>query len=194
MPFDIMKNKQQLSMVMAAAYVAVITAYLLLVLKPQLVSIVTIAQKAARTGSELKTARSDIAAIEQMKTRKTAYRDKIELYEKRLPVEQEIPSVLETLSAMAKNANMRIVSITPVALPAPKGPQKKAEKEKIYQEIPISVSVKSGYHELGYFLSQLESSDRFMKVADISIRADKTSPRKNNVELLVLTYISLKGK
>ena len=40
----------------------------------------------------------------------------------------------------------------------------------------------------------LESSDRFMKIADIEIRANKTAPKKHDIELLILTYVLLNAK
>ena len=90
---------------------------------------------------------------------------------------------------MAKSANTKIVGIMPVT-----GKEEKAEKNQIYKEIPILISAKSGYHELGRFLNSLENSDRFMKVGDMHIRANPATPKKHDVELLVLTYILLKGR
>ena len=110
----------------------------------------------------------------------------MERYEKTLPAEQEIPSLLETLSRMAKSSNIKISALTPVS-----GSGKGGETTHTYREIPILISAKSGYHELGQFLSAMENSDRFMKVVDIDIRANNTTPRKHDVELLICTYILL---
>ena len=105
-----------------------------------------------------------------------------------LPVEQEVPKLLEMLSTMARSSNVKIVGITPLASKQEESP------EKIYQEIPILISAKSGYHELGRFLSDLESSDRFMKVSDIDIKENKSNVKRHDVELLVVTYVLLEGK
>ena len=105
-----------------------------------------------------------------------------------LPAEQEIPKLLEDLSDMAKRANVKILGITPMAS------KQEAQPAEIYQEIPILINAKSGYHELGKFLSDLENAGRFMKVADIKIKENKVSPKKHDVELLVLTYKLLRNK
>ena len=112
---------------------------------------------------------------------------KVESYEKKLPVEQEIPALLENLSDMAKDSNIKIVSIVP-AMPKDNNP---GNKSLIYREIPILITAKSGYHELGHFLNSLENADRFMKVVDINIKANKASPKKHDVELMICTYVLL---
>ena len=43
-------------------------------------------------------------------------------------------------------------------------------------------------------MAKLEDADRFMKVADIDIKANKATPKKHDVELLVLTYVLAKAK
>ena len=63
------------------------------------------------------------------------------------------------------------------------------KKAKAYQEIPIMISARSGYHELGSFISKLENADRFMEVSDIKLKANSANFRKHNVELIVSTYL-----
>jgi len=190
--FDFRKNKSQ--MMILAALIAVIIAALFLnfLLIPQATRLADIFSKMGKIRSDLKAAMGDIDKIGQFNKDIASYRGKVERYEKMLPAEQEIPTLLENLSAMAKSSNIKIIGITPTAAVSGKG--EKAQRDNIYQEIPILISAKSGYHELGAFLSNLENSDRFMKVVDIEIKANKASPKKHDIELIVLTYILLKGK
>ena len=90
---------------------------------------------------------------------------------------------------MYKRQDIKIVGIVP-AMSYLKD-DKSVKKSQIYREIPILITAKSGYHELGSFLNNLENADRFMKVVDIDIKANKTSPKKHDVELMVCTYILL---
>jgi Tfp pilus assembly protein PilO len=105
-----------------------------------------------------------------------------------LPTEDRIPALLENLSEMAKNANMNIVSIMPIG----KGPTR--PEAHACREIPIMITAKAGYHELGRFLSALEHSGRFMKVTDLQIKGNKAIPKKHDVELSVVTYVLLEGR
>lgn len=188
-PIDFQANKKQL--IILASLVAVLAAFLYftILLKPQVIRVYGAIVKAGKMKADLKGAEADIARIDTLKKEISSYKDKVERYEKFLPAEQEIPALLESLSGMARTAGVKIVGITPASIP-----EDRNAKDSVYLEIPILISAKSGYHELGNFLSSLEGADRFMKVADIDIRANKATPKKHDVELLVLTYVLLKEK
>jgi Tfp pilus assembly protein PilO len=68
------------------------------------------------------------------------------------------------------------------------GKEDKVKKSGFYKEQPILINAKCGFHELGKFLSKMENADRFMKVSDINIKSVAQSPKKHDVELLIVTY------
>ncbi|MDD5174227.1 MAG: type 4a pilus biogenesis protein PilO [Candidatus Omnitrophica bacterium] len=163
--------------------------YLYFVFVPQVIRVFKLTADAGRMNSELKSARVLIKDFESLSRSLKEQSRKVESYEKKLPAEQEIPALLENLSNMAKNSNIKIVGIVP-AMSYFKD-EKPVKQSQIYREIPILITAKSGYHELGRFLSNLENADRFMKVADIDIKANKANPKKHDVELMVCTYTLL---
>jgi len=158
--------------------------YMYFIFLPQLTKDVIITGRMITLSKDLGEGRNLIGQTDAFKKKVDEYKDKIELYEKKLPAQQEIPSLLENLSKMARNANISIIGITPVDLKPQKG-----KKNLVYKEIPILITARSGYHELGRFLSNLENGDRFMKVVDISIKANSATPKKHDVELMVYTYV-----
>lgn len=190
--FDLKNNKQQAMLAIALAILVMIALDVYVILRPQISRIMVVLSQRGRVALDLRMARSDVSNIGRYKSDIEAYKEKVDLYEKRLPAEAEIPGLLEDLSVMAKRSGITIVGITPV----PKAPVKeeKAEKERIYQEFPILISAKSGYHELGSFLNDMENAARFMKVVDIEIRTNKSTPKKHDVDLIVCTYILLNEK
>jgi len=161
-------------------------------MKPQVVRIFDVARQAKSVTAELAQAQDAIGKTGLYKKTIVLCEEKINRYEKMLPAEKEIPALLENLSVMARDSGIKILGITPITA----GPDKESMQPggDIYQEIPILISAKSGYHELGNFINNLENSDRFMKVVDIDIRSSKLTPSKHDVELVVLTYILLKGR
>lgn len=177
------KNTQTL-ILMALLCGILFISYLYFVLIPQVSSDINIIKKTFNIRKELKEATSLVSKKVSLSKKLEDYAQKVELYEKKLPAQQEIPSLLENLSKMARNANITIIGITPVTLKAVK-----EKKASIYEEIPILITARSGYHELGRFLSNLENGDRFMKVVDINIKANSTAPKKHDVELMVYTYV-----
>jgi Tfp pilus assembly protein PilO len=89
---------------------------------------------------------------------------------------------------MARSANVKIVEITPLASKQEPG------SDQTYLEIPIMINAKSGYHELGKFIINLENTDRFKKIADMDVTANKTASKKHDVKLLILTYVLSENK
>lgn len=191
LPIDLKKNQPQTTVLIILVSLIGLVIYYWLFMQPQLVRLADVFARMRSTRADLKAAGSDIARIDQFKNNIRAYKEKVDQYEKRLPVETEIPSLLEDLSNMAKSSNIKIVGITPVTKFLG---EEKIGKDQIYREMPISINAKSGYHELGQFLSNLENADRFMKVTGIDIRSNKASPRRHDVELVVSTFILLKEK
>ncbi len=188
---DLKDTKTQVFILIVLITIIAFILYLNFIFFPQIIRTVTLIGKTIKMRDELKSAKSIIAQEDTVKKNLDEYKEKVELYEKKLPAEQEIPNLLENLSNMAKGSNIKIVGITP-ALSYFK--DQKGRKSQIYQEIPILITAKSGYHELGYFLSDLENADRFMKIVDINIKANKAAPKIHDVELMVCTYILLPEK
>ena len=194
LPFNLnlSKEKPQTILFIALASLLVIIVYFYFMLLPQIGWVTDILGKTGKLMSDVKSAELLISKKEIFKNDIGSYRGKVESYEKRLPAEQEIPSILENLSNMAKGSNVKILGIAPVQVSAKEAAAKNLGK--IYKEIPILINAKSGYHELGIFLSNLESADRFMKVVDIEVRSSKASPKKHDTELIVCTYVLLCGR
>ncbi len=188
-PIDFKKNKREVLIALVAIAAMVFFADINFLLRPQIRGLTGRLAEIGKMSSELKTAAGDIANIENFKKGISSYRDKVSLYEKQLPAEQEIPSLLEYLSAIAKKSNVTIIGITP-GQPGTLT-EGKSRESQVYQELPIVISAKSGYHELGMFLSNIENSDRFMKVIDIDIKVNKATPRRHDVELVLYTYVLL---
>lgn len=183
-----LKDKKKVMILGIILTVGAIYIYLSFLLLPQISRVATAYGKANKLNSEVKVAEREMSEIDGLKKKVAQYHEKIESYERMLPAEQEIPKLLEDLSEMAKSANVKIVAITPVQA------KQEAQANQAYQEIPILINARSGYHELGRFLNNLENAGRFMKVVDMSISENKTTPKRHDVEMMVLTYKLLGNK
>ena len=186
---DLKNTRTQVMLLTAFAALIAAALYLYFVFVPQVIRVFGLTAGTGKIRSELKSARAVIKDFERLNNELEEQSQKVESYEKKLPAEQEIPALLENLSNMAKDSGIKIVGIAP-AMSYLKD-DKSAGKSQIYREIPILITAKSGYHELGRFLGNLENVDRFMKVVDINIKSNKMSPKKHDVELMVCTYILL---
>jgi type IV pilus assembly protein PilO len=186
---DLKKDQKKMMILAALITITALFAYFHLLFLPQVSGLFSTVAKVNKLKTELKNAESDISKIGSMRAAIASYDEKIGRYGDLLPTEAGIPTLLESLSEMARSSGMKIVSIVPV-----EDRENKALRGQAYKAIPIMMTVRAGYHELGKFFSTLEDSERFMKIADIRIKSTATNPKKHDVELLVLTYILLEGK
>lgn len=95
-----------------------------------------------------------------------------------LPQKQEIPTLLEGISALGRNAGLNIISFKP-------GSERALE---FYAEIPVSIELTGPYHNVGVFLDQISKMSRIVTVASLSI----SSPQKVEGEMILKSSVQLK--
>ncbi len=95
-----------------------------------------------------------------------------------LPKTKEIPNLLRGISDLGKDAGLDFLSFKPGA-EIPKD---------FYSEIPIDISIRGPYHNLGYFLDQVSKLERIVTVDNITMGG----PKKEGSEMLLNSKCKLK--
>lgn len=88
-----------------------------------------------------------------------------------LPKKKEIPNLLRNISDLGKGAGLDFLSFKP-GQEIPKD---------FYAEIPVNISIRGPYHNLGFFLDQVSKLDRIVTVDNIKM----ASPKKEGSEMLL---------
>lgn len=94
-----------------------------------------------------------------------------------LPKTQEIPNLLRTISDLGKSAGLDFLSFKPGG----------ETPRDFYAEIPINISTKGPYHNMGYFLDQVSKMERLVTVNNIKMG----SPKKEAGEMLLNSSCTL---
>lgn len=184
-------KKNQIMAFMVVICVFILVGYSFLFLGPVMSKLTFLFQNVSRLRIKLDTAEISINSMPKLKKEIGEIRSKVDFYSNKLPREEEFPSILESLSDMAQDANVKITKILPG-----KDSQilvKEEVSSDIYQQKEILISAQCGYHQLGAFIVALENTERFMEVSDIEIETRKINPKRHNVRLTVKTFI-LKGE
>jgi type IV pilus assembly protein PilO len=99
-----------------------------------------------------------------------------------LPNSREIPNLLETISNLGAVNGLDVLYIKP----------NNDVDRGFYAEVPISVKVKGGFHELGMFLDALSKLPRIINVSNITIgnarEDDRTGAIILDISALATTY------
>ena len=183
--FDIknLNQKKETLFLIIFVFVLFIVFYFMFFLKGSFTKLFSDISETRQMKQDISQTKNDLEHQEILEKRLEKLKNQIDLYKDKLPAEHEIPIILEDLSKMAKDSYVKILGINPVGL---RGTEEK--KTGTYRKIPIMISAKAGYHELGGFINRIEDADRFMEISDIRINANPKSPRNHEIVLIVTLY------
>ena len=187
---DLEKNKKQLILICILFLLVVTYLYFAFFLRSNFGTFFSQIKEIRSVKTNIVSTKRDAGHEDILLKRLNSVESRITDYEKKLPAEQEIPMLIESVSEMARGSYVKILGIRPVDSKN----DKKSKSKKVYQEIPILISAKSGYHQLGVFINKLEGADRFMELSEIKINSNKATPRVHDVELIISTYVLLKDE
>jgi Tfp pilus assembly protein PilO len=114
-----------------------------------------------------------------------------------LPSDEEVPKVLERISSLASQAQVKIQTVFP-RRPADVVDDARSKKRKkgteaptvYFREIFIEIDALAGFHQIGTLVNLIESEERPMQVAGLRISADAKDPRHHHVKLSIRTYVA----
>jgi Tfp pilus assembly protein PilO len=119
---------------------------------------------------------------------------------KKLPREKEIPALMQDISVIANANGIRIMQIDS-AREISKSPKKqvtklkKGEKAAVQQEpaavavVKIKLDIIASFHRLGNFINEIENAEKLCMIDELSINRDQSDPLKQNVSMVVKTYV-----
>ena len=136
---DFKDKKTQVMILAGLLSILAVIIYVTFILVPHIERVFDAVGQVSKAGADLKEAQDNVSNIPRFKANLATYMEKVDRYEKMLPAQQEIPTLLESLSGMAKSSNVKIIGIMPVV-----GKEDKIKKGQIYTEIPILINSNSG--------------------------------------------------
>jgi len=151
---------------------------------PLIAEIKSISGEIARKKADIQRARIKPQSLERHEQEIKELRLQMDDYHRNLRALTDVPYILKGLNQLAEQLNIKFVSVTPL------------EKEKILLPgdreylllVPIRVRLKSGFHELGAFINQIESSAQFMKVTELKIDSDPRDIWLHQIELVITSF------
>ena len=153
------------------------------ILKAQIKGVGILGNKIAQLKNEIKVFQKDLALMQQSKGRKETDAPKAQ----RLIMEGEIPILLEEVYGLANKNGVKIMQAKPV------------KDAKVKESIPkqlgnvspllLALELFSGYHNLGSFLSDLESAKIYLAVDEIKIVGDTQDYFQQQINLALKTYV-----
>jgi type IV pilus assembly protein PilO len=143
----------------AGLIIAPIAAFIFLFYNPTQQEIATLEATKSKLDAEVKEAETAAANIDHHREELKRATQKFEEISGILPKGPEIPALLRSISDLGKRAGLDFISFVP-GTETPKD---------FYAEIPISISIRGPYHNVGYFLGEVSGLERLVTVNNINM-------------------------
>jgi len=158
------------------------------------VAVVTTKQPQVRKlRGEIKQVEQDLQRQATFERSLTELQAKYGRYSTQLLSEQEMPQLYKQLGEMAKQANVKIVSINRKEQTAASGGAALKVGSSFLTRIPIELQARAGYYQAVQLLEQLERSGLLIEVSDLSITGDSQSATQHAVGLTLSMYALKEG-
>lgn len=191
MKLDLSKRAQQVILIVGCLAIVILWLYVRFIIAP-------LAKESSNLGQQVQTARDRLRTLEAATTNTTALQEQyhqlsqsVEAQQTFLPPEDALPATIEFLSNLASQTQVRILSIFPQRTPDAGGKGTPDSASPVYyKEIPIQVDAMAGYHQLGTFLSLIESGEKPIRVSSLRISANPKEPKRHTIKLLLQSYFA----
>ncbi|MDA8163769.1 MAG: type 4a pilus biogenesis protein PilO [Desulfobacteraceae bacterium] len=157
-------GKNQKVAIVAGAVALPLALFYFLLYSPKHKEITDLEANKASLEQEIGQLEAKARKLEEHKAEMAEIEQSFRIASQLIPEQKEIPSLLTSISGLATNSGLEIITFTP---------QKEVPKD-FYAEIPVVMQVKGTYHNFGHFLDQVGHLPRIATISNISM----TSPTR----------------
>ncbi|MDX9785632.1 MAG: type 4a pilus biogenesis protein PilO [Desulfobacterales bacterium] len=173
-----MLSKLQRSLICCASFLILIGAFYYFSYMPKIEKINGLTQRRDTLRQQVATAQQKAKQLAKYREEKKKAEADFMIARKVLPEKTEIPSLLTGISRSGQNAGLEFLLFQP---------QKEIRKD-FYAEIPVSVKVVGGFHNVAAFFDNVARLDRIVTVQNVAMEADKAGKDKLTTSCTAVTY------
>ena len=152
--------KKNVKIALAAGLIAApIAAFFFLFYQPKQEEITRLETQQADLTKKVDEARVAEANLPKIQEELKQAEQKFEQISIILPKGPEIPALLRNISDLGRKAGLEFISFVPGG----------ETPKEFYNEIPVRISIRGPYHNIGYFLGEVSGLDRLVTVDNITM-------------------------
>ncbi len=158
-------SKIQRILIFSGVFALIIVAFIFLLYKPKLEKIGKLKKDLKSLEQKLKVAKRNAADLKKFQKKMEEAEVQFKTAMKALPEKEEIPSLLTSISRSGQDVGLEFLEFTP----------KSEVRKEFYAEIPVSIKVNGGYHDLAIFFDKVARLSRIVNIKNISMGPGKDS-------------------
>lgn len=175
-----------------AIFIIVVIADVFLILGWQLRSLLNYYKIANERKEAITTLKSDILNLDSYKKEVAKLDEKVKSFKLLFTDEEDVSGLIENISGLANSSSVKIIQIKPVKESSDSAAVK--AKDNKFTEIGIQIAAKADFHQMGNFISKIESSKSFLKVSSLEIETDSKDYYAQNIRLSLASFVNTKDK
>ncbi|MEE8536788.1 MAG: type 4a pilus biogenesis protein PilO [Acidobacteriota bacterium] len=154
-------------------------------------------------GQRVRDARQELRVLEAATANEAALREQhrqlqedVTALRDLLPDEEELPQLIELLSNLASQSQVKIQTIFPQRPSEGSATDQDPDADlgpTVYKDVLIQIDAITGFHQLGVFLSLVEARDVPMQVSFLRISSHPREIRRVKVKLLMHAFFAAEG-
>lgn len=185
-----LSEKRRLLVGMGALAALALYAYVLYLLQPLARAVIHLSQQVREVSRQVQQIEQVVAQATNVQQEYSSLETRVAQLRDQLPSENELPTVIEWISELASQTGVKILSIFPQRAAQPLEPDAQLSPG-LYKAVAIEIDALSGFHQLGMFLSRVESGDQSVEVKQLRVSHSERELRRHNVKLILLTYVTI---
>ncbi len=161
---------------------AFIYGYYSLVYKEQTQRIAALETRLRRIERHVDYARRTVEKhnIDDLKRELELLESQLEVLERLLPKEEEVPDLLEMVERKGIRSGINSVLFEPAGM----------REDQLYKEMIYHVSVRGGYHKIGDFLAKIGSSPRIVKTSNLKLFTEEKRNLQDELDVVARFELS----
>ena len=128
--------------------------------------------------SQIALAKIKAKNLEKLEADYAYAQEELEFALKLLPTTSEIPDLLKNITKLGNESRLDFILFSP----------KKEVSKEFYVEIPVSIEVNGGYHDVAVFFDKVGKLDRIVNVVDVVMKPVKKGSADLHTRCTAVTY------
>jgi type IV pilus assembly protein PilO len=172
-------SKIQRIMICAGVFIIIFVLFWFLSYWPRWQSIGKLDAEQKRLTADLSRSKKNAQQLETLRKEFESKQRDFNLVMKSLPEKEEISSLLTGVSQSGQQSGLDFLLFQPQV----------DENKNFYAEIPVSIRVSGGYHNVAQFFDKVANLSRIVNIRNIQISRDKTGDLTTSCEAVTYKFI-----
>lgn len=146
-------------LIFVSTVVILVVLFVWLIYMPKTAEIKSLRAQIDKLENQLSRAKATARNLEKLERDLAKAQGDLQYALRLLPTTSEIPNLLKSITKLGNDSNLEFLLFSP---------QKEVSRE-YFVEIPVSIEVRGGYHDVALFFDKVGKLDRIVNVVDVSM-------------------------